>query len=408
LTARVNKSDRVVIAGAGPVGLTAAYALLRQGIPVILLESYADLPTDPRASTFHPPTMELLESLEVADEVHGMGLEVAKWQFRDLEEGLVAEFDLSALADITRYPFRLHCEQHKYARMLLGKIEKMGGCEIRKSHTVASARQDENGVVVTADGPEGPEDVVGRYLIGCDGGKSPVRHAMGVSFKGRTFEERFLVLTTPFDYTGHGFGGTCYIADPDRWYSMFKVPADGPPGHWRVVSPVEAHVDEATAFDDDACQRRIQAVMPHPDGGTFPVLHKNLYPVHQRIAGRFAKGNIFLAGDAAHINNPLGGMGLNFGIHDALNLAEKISAVNRGDAKKDIFHLYDRQRRTVAEEYLLAQTAQNKRDLEERDPEARTRRQQEWRKTAANPQAAREFLLRTAMFKSVERARSIQ
>ncbi len=403
-----HKTDRVVIAGAGPVGLTAAYALLRQGIPVILLESYADLPTDPRASTFHPPTMELLESIEVAEEVHGMGIEVAKWQFRDLKKGLVAEFDLAALADITRYPFRLHCEQHKYARLLLSKVEKMDGCEIRKSRTVTSTRADENGVYVTADGPDGREEVTGRYLIGCDGGRSPVRRATGVSFEGLTFQERFLVLTTPFDYTGHGFGGTCYIADPDRWYSMFKVPADGPPGHWRVVSPVEPDVDEATAFDDDACQDRIQAVLPHPEGGTFPILHKNLYQVHQRIAGRFAVGNIFLAGDAAHINNPLGGMGLNFGIHDALNLAEKMGAVYRGDAKENIYDLYDRQRRTVAEEYLLAQTAQNKRDLEESDPEARGKRQDEWRKTAADPAAARQFLLRTAMFKSVERARSIQ
>jgi len=125
LSANSTKNDRVVIAGAGPVGVTAAYALLRQGIPVLLLESYADLPTDPRASTFHPPTMERLESLDVAEELHGMGIEVPKWQFRDLKKGLVAEFDLSILGDITRYPFRLHCEQHKYARMLLSKVEKM-------------------------------------------------------------------------------------------------------------------------------------------------------------------------------------------------------------------------------------------------------------------------------------------
>jgi len=137
-----NKSDQVVIAGAGPVGLTAAYALLRHGIPVTLLESYADVPTDPRASTFHPPTMELLESLDVAQEVHGMGIEVPKWQFRDLKKGLVAEFDLAILGDITRYPFRLHCEQHKYAQMLLSKVEKMDGCEIRKSRNVTGVHSD--------------------------------------------------------------------------------------------------------------------------------------------------------------------------------------------------------------------------------------------------------------------------
>lgn len=402
-----NKSDRVVIAGAGPVGLTAAYALIRQGISVLILESYANVPTEPRASTFHPPTMKLLETLGVADELHAMGIEVAKWQYRDLKEGLVAEFDLGSLADITRYPYRLHCEQHKYAQMLLAKVETSDLCEIRKGRTVVSARSDGKGISVSAEGPNGPEEVSGRYLIGCDGGRSAVRQAMGVSFEGQTFEERFLVLTTPFDYAPYGFRGTCYIADPERWYSMFKVPANGPPGRWRVVSPVTPGTSEDEAFDDDACQARIQAVLPHPDGGTFPIVHKNIYQVHQRIAGRFADGNMFLAGDAAHINNPLGGMGLNFGIHDALNLAEKMGAVMRGEASKDVFALYDRQRRTVAEEYLLAQTAQNKKDLEERNPVDRQKRQVEWRETAADPDKARAFLLRTAMFKSVERAESI-
>ena len=403
-----NKNDRVIIAGAGPVGLTAAYALIRQGIPVLVLESYTDLPTEPRASTFHPPTMKVLETLDVAQELHAMGIEVAKWQYRDLKDGLVAEFDLDSLADITRYPYRLHCEQHKYAQMLLRKAEKSDLCEIRKGRTVLSAKDGDDGVTIVADGPNGQESETGRHLIGCDGGRSAVRQAMGVSFEGQTFEERFLVLTTPFDYAPYGFGGTCYIADPVRWYSMFKVPADGPPGRWRVVSPVTPETSEAEAFDDDQCQARIQAVLAHPEGGDFPILHKNIYQVHQRIAGSFASGNIFLAGDAAHINNPLGGMGLNFGIHDAINLSEKIGAVYRGDATEGIFKLYDRQRRTVAEEYLLAQTAQNKRDLEERDPVMRERRQMEWRDTAANPKKAREFLLRTAMFKSVERAESIQ
>ncbi len=400
--------DRVVIAGAGPVGLTLAYALIRQDIPVLMLETYADVPTDPRASTFHPPTMTLLEGLDVAEELHGMGIEVPKWQFRDLKQGKVAEFDLNILADITKYPFRLHCEQHKYAQMLLRKVEKSDLCEIRKQRSVTGAKSDDAGVTVTAEGPEGPETVTGRYLVGCDGGRSAVRGAMGVTFEGLTFQERFLVLTTPFDYGPHGFTGTCYIADPERWYSMFRVPADGPPGRWRVVSPVDPDLSEEEAFDDAQCQERIQRVLPHPEGGEFPIIHKNIYQVHQRIAGSFAVGNMFVAGDAAHINNPLGGMGLNFGIHDALNLAEKMGAVYRGDASTEAYEVYDRQRRTVCEEYLLAQTAQNKRDLEERDPEIRAKRQDEWRETAADPAKAREFLLRTAMFKSVERAQSIQ
>jgi len=283
----------------------------------------------------------------------------------------------------------------------------MPGSVHRRSR-VMDVRQDADAAYVTIETPGGRREVKGRYLIGADGGRSAVRHALGVSFDGFTFEERFLVLTTPFDFAPHGFTGTCYIADPVEWCSMFRVPADGPPGRWRVVFPEGSGRSEAATFDDAECQARLQNFFRHPEGSDYEIVHKNIYQVHQRIAGRFRIGRVLLAGDAAHINNPLGGMGLNFGIHDALNAVEKIGKVWRGEADESLFDRYDRQRRTVAEEYLLAQTAQNKRDLEERDPAARDKRQQEWRETAADPKKARAFLLRTAMFESVRRARDIQ
>ena len=187
---------------------------------------------------------------------------------------------------------------------------------------------------------------------------------------------------------------------------MFKVPADGPPGQWRVVFPMKPDATDDKIFGDDAVQARLQAF--HPLDGGYEVLHRNLYAVHQRIAETFRRGRVFLAGDAAHINNPLGGMGLNFGIHDALNLGEKLGSVWRGERGDALLDLYDRQRRTVAVEYLHAQTLQNKRDLEERDALARAKRQAEWRETAGDPDRALAFLRRTAMFEGVERARSIQ
>lgn len=398
----------VLIAGAGPVGLTAAYALLRQNIPVQLYDTYDSVPTDPRASTFHPPTVEMLEQIGVADDLLRMGIEVRYWQQRDRKKGKIAELDLAILSDLTKYPYRLHCEQHKYARMLLRRVEEMSpGCVHRKSR-VASARQDADAACLTVETAEGTREVKGRYVIGADGGRSAVRHSLGVTFDGVTFEERFLVLTTPFDFAPYGFTGTCYIADPVEWCSMFRVPADGPPGRWRVVFPESSGRTEAEIFNDAECQARLQNFFRHPEGKDYQIVHKNIYQVHQRIAGKFRVGRIFLAGDAAHINNPLGGMGLNFGIHDALNAAEKIGLVWRGEADESIFDRYDRQRRTVAEEYLLAQTAQNKRDLEERDPAAREKRQAEWRQTAADPKKARAFLMKTAMFESVRRAREIQ
>ena len=406
---RVNiGEDQVLIAGGGPVGLTAALSLLQQGIPVTIIDSYSDVPTDPRASTFHPPTMEILKPIGVTDDMQKHGIEVTKWQYRDREKGVIAEFDLSVLSDLTDYPFRLHFEQHKYAQLLLRRVQSFDQANVIKSATVERAHQSKTNVSFEYKQAGNKKTVIGRYAIGADGGRSTVRHSLGVEFQGLTFPERFLVLTTSFNFRPHGFSGTCYIADPKEWCSMFNVPGDGPPGRWRVVFPESSNRSQEELFADDLCQDRLQRFFPHPEKKLYDILHKNIYQVHQRIASTFRVEKIFLAGDAAHVNNPLGGMGLNFGIHDALNIADKIGQVWMGQTDPSVFDLYDRQRRTVAEEYLLAQTAHNKRDQEEKEPVERAKRQKEWQDIANDPKRAKAFLMRTAMFESTERARSIE
>ena len=403
-----NCEDRVLISGAGPVGLTAALALLNKDIPVTLIDSYKDVPTDPRASTFHPPTMELLEKINVTKEMLEKGLIVNKWQYRDRKKGIVAEFDLEILSDITKYPFRLHFEQHKYAQMLLNKVSNFKICRVIKNSTVLKTYQGSNGVSIEYnDNDSTLKKINGKFLIGCDGGKSIVRQNLGVSFNGLTFEERFLVLTTSFNFKPYGFSGTCYISDPDEWCSIFNVPANGPPGHWRLVFPESSNRTKSEIFNDLECQKKIQDFFPHPESKLYDILHKNIYNVHQRIAGKFRVGRIFLCGDAAHINNPLGGMGLNFGIHDAMNIAEKIYLVWTKKDNEDIFDRYDRQRRTVAEEYLLAQTAQNKKDLEEKKTDQRIKRQKYLSDISKDNTSAKAYLMKTAMFESTKRANEI-
>lgn len=402
----MSEKNRVIVAGAGPVGVTVAYALLRQDIPVTLVEASAELPSDPRAATFHPPTMEMLKGISLAQPLHDMGIEINKWQYRDRKKGRIAEFDLGILSDITEYPYRLHCEQFKYARMVLAKVREFDDCTYRNNTAVTGFAQDGNGVRLSADGPDGPEVFKGKYLVGCDGGRSPVRHQMNTGFEGFTFEERFLVIATNYNFEPDGFAGTCYVADPDEWCSMFRVPAEGPPGWWRVVFPMKPGQSEDEIFTDEFVQSRVQGF--HPRSEPYEIMHRNLYTVHQRIADTYREGRVFLAGDAAHINNPLGGMGLNFGLHDAINLTEKLGKVWRAEAEEDLFDLYVRQRRTVAVEYLHAQTMQNKKDLEEKDEAVREKTQAEWRRIADDPKLARQFLLRTAMFEGVNRAASIQ
>ena len=136
-------------------------------------------------------------------------------------------------------------------------------------------------------------------------------------------------------------------------------------------------------------------------------MHRTLYKVHQRVAKNFRHGRVLLAGDSAHINNPLGGMGMNGGVHDAMNLCQKLLGVIQQGHSTDVLDRYERQRRSIAIEYINASTARNKKEIEERDPVARQKTQDELRAIAADPKAAKAYIRKTSMLDALERAEAI-
>jgi 3-(3-hydroxy-phenyl)propionate hydroxylase len=398
--------DRVIIVGGGPAGMSAALFLLAEGVPVLVIERSREGHDDPRAATYHPPTLEMLESSGVTAELHARGILARSWQFRDRRAGLIAEFDLAVLASDTRYPYRLQCEQHKLVAMLARRVAASSMARIALGSEVVGLEQDADGVDVVVRGANGAEQRIrGRYVIGADGGRSLVRKACDIGFKGFTWPERFLVITTRADFAPLGFAYSSYTMDPSEWCATFKVPGPDDRGLWRVVFPTDATASDADLLDIAAAERRLQAFVPRAGG--YDIVHTNLYAVHQRVATAYRRGRVLLAGDAAHVNNPLGGMGLNFGVHDARHLATQLGRIWRGEGDESLLDLYERQRRSVAVSYLQAQTIANKQTLEERDDSARRARQDEMRRTAADPALSRQYLLRTSMIDGLRAAAAV-
>lgn len=390
--------DGVLIAGAGPVGLTAALRLAQAGVPVRIYEAADALNREARASTFHAPTLEMLDMLGLADELVGRGLVAPTYQFRDREFGCVVELDMRVLEQDTRFPFRLQLNQGVLADLIHERLAHMDGVEVLFDTKVTSVTlEGEHAVVLGVVGPDGrPRNVSAPYLIGADGSRSAVRSALDIDFEGVTYPDRYLVAATSMDLMQHipDLAYVNYVGDPDQWYVLLATP-DG----WRVLFPVPLDVPDEEVAAEDRVQDLLKDVIDL--NGPWPLLYKQLYKVHQRLASTFRVGRVCLAGDAAHINNPLGGMGMNSGIHDAYELSGRLVTLFHEGHDEASLEAYGERRRRIAGEYVNRDTDKNWSQLREKDPEVRARQHARWRELKDSPERERAFLLRSSMLESV-------
>jgi 3-(3-hydroxy-phenyl)propionate hydroxylase len=400
-------NPQVLIAGGGPVGLLAALLLGRRGINVRLFDTNPGLQRDPRAATTHPATLDVLNVDGLVEDMARVGLVAPIFQFWDRPTGRrVAAFDHALLAGETRFPYVIQCEQFKTAKLILERLQSLPNVEVLFEHEVLSVAQSADAVEVTVRAPEGTSTHSAPYLIGADGGRSTTRNQCHIPFEGFTWPERFLVLTTPFDFQAYrGYAHRSYFADPNEWCNCFKVAADGPPGLWRTVFPADPSVSESELLSDKSVQARLQKFFPLEQ--SYEIVHRNLYTTHQRVAATFRLGRVLLAGDAAHVNNPIGGMGLNGGLQDAANLSDKLAGIILDGASDRLLDLYSLQRRTVAVAFTQEQSIANKRRLEARDEETRQRNFAQLSAIAADPEQARDFLLRSSMILAQRRVAAL-
>lgn len=392
----------VLIAGAGPAGLTAGLVLADVGVRVTLLDAAPAIAEDVRATTFHPPTLDMLERFGVTDELIAQGLICRDWQVRSHPDGERAVFDLSLLAGETRHPYRLQCEQSRLSRALLQRLTDIPHVTLRFETRVVALAHDAHGVDLVVESRGRQDTLRGHYLIGADGADSTVRRLLALAFDRDLDAETMLVANTKFPFDEHldGLSNVNHCWNDNGRFSLLKIP-----GRWRVsIAPHQGgtiNLPPAEADFDAA----LQAIVPRDK--PYKVKQLRPYRVHQGIVERYRVGRVFLAGDAAHVNSPASGMCLNGGVHDALNLASKLAAVARGKADASLLDLYDRQRRPLARELLSAEAGRERARPSGNDPAQRRSMMKGLQALAADHDRLKAHLLKTSMIEGLRRAAEI-
>ena len=386
--------EPILIVGAGPVGLTLAWRLSQLGLDVQVFEAENRITDQLRASTFHPPTLDYFDESGITAELVEAGRITPTWQIRMQTSGERAEFDLSVLNGDTAHPYRLQCRQELLGRALVARLPKDAvhfGCPI------TAVAQDKDGVSITLN----DEVVRGSILIGCDGAHSIVREAIGAVFEGETYPENTILVTTHFPFEDHlkELSGVNYIWKPGGTYSLLRLP-----DLWRIsLHPTEGQTPEM-ALEDSAI--RVQTREFIPQAGDIEIVEKRIYRVHRRVATHYRRNRMFIAGDAAHLNSPKGGMGMNGGIHDAWCLADLLMEVaNGGDP--DRLDKYEARRRPIACDDIVAQADKNRARMSVKNEAKRHEYLKSLQEIAANPIKSREFLLRSSMIEGLRRSERI-
>lgn len=390
--------DPILIAGAGPVGCAVALYLAQNDIPIILLEAQSRVPKDLRASTFHPPTLDMLSKLGIVKDMMGVGLKVEDYQYRDRRTNEVAKFHLSVLEGETDHPYRLQCEQYKMAEIVVDKLRAYPDAEVRFNTRIKGFVEVDGGVRALVQNADSEELIKCSYLIGCDGANSVVRQAGSVRFEGMTYPERFLVASTRYNFADYfdDLSMVNYVSDPNEWCVILKTS-----DLWRVLIPTPIEEDDARFLTDEFIQDRLHRLAENDVD--FDIRHRTLYRVHQRVATTYqVRDRVLIAGDAAHVNNPLGGMGMNGGIQDAINIGEKlVKIVNDGGDRQELLALYNRQRRGICTQFIQKHTKKNKALMEATDESTQSKRQANFMRSCSDPDLAKAFVMEASMINCV-------
>jgi 3-(3-hydroxy-phenyl)propionate hydroxylase len=332
----------VAIIGAGPVGLITALGLVHHGVPVLVLEEDDRLSLDTKAGTILTRTLEVLHRFDALDPVLRASLRIDEIGDLDRATNTARESVLlGKLTEDTRLPFVINIPQHELEPVLRAQLEQRAPEALRMQHRLLDFVQDDDGVDLRLQTPEGETHVRARYVLACDGGRSAVRQHLGIEVEGKTLDQQYMLVDLKVDLDTENprdYPYLAYFGDPEEWMILVRQPHC-----WRFLFPLasgrpvpdrEELADKARRFIGDA------------DG--MEIIGTNVYTVHQRVAQRWRDGNVFLMGDAAHLITPMWALGLNTGVLDASNMPWRLAWVLRGWAAPSLLDGYEREQGPVA------------------------------------------------------------
>lgn len=347
LSGGVSERRRVVIVGAGPVGLACAVDLALHGIAVTVLDEGDRVSTGSRAICWSKRTLEILDRLGIGERMveKGVTWQVGRLFHRGRE---VYSFDLLPETG-HKMPAFVNLQQYHLERLLLERCTAFPDLiDLRWKNRVADVRQDRQGVRLTVETPDGRYGLEGSWCLACDGARSPMRHMLKLEMQGVAFEERFLIADVRMraDFPSERWFWFEPPFHPGQSALLHKQPDDV----YRIDLQLWPSADPQEERRPARVLPRIEAMLGHRD---FELEWVSVYSFRCQRLEHFVHDRIVFVGDSAHVVSPFGARGGNGGIQDADNLCWKLAAVIRGGAPERLIASYDRERRQAADENIL-------------------------------------------------------
>ena len=334
----------VVVVGAGPVGLVTALGLAQRGLKVTVLEREAAVIASPRAMVYHCAVLPGLEKLGLLDDVLQAGFTATRLAMHVFKTGEKIGLDVGVLEGHEPYAFNVHLGQHELARIALEHLRELPGTEVLFGTSVLGITEDGDSVTVTAESSLEPLEIKADYVVGTDGARSQVRKLIGLELEGMTWPERFVATNIRYDMKKLGYEDANMVIDDTYGCVVARIDEED---LWRVTFAEDADLPEEELPDRIATF--FKTLLKGDDD--YRIREYSPYFMHQRSAPTYRKGRVLLAGDAAHITNPTGGMGLTSGLFDSFVLSEALAAVVNGVVGDEVLDAYSEQRRKVFLEY---------------------------------------------------------